>query len=120
MLKNTLVIGASTKKERYSYRVIEKLIDKNYKVYALGNKKGLIDDVIIYSNFKEFDNIHTVTLYVSRKIQESYYDYILKLNPQRVIFNPGTENVHFAYILTKNFIKWENSCTLVLLSTNQY
>ena len=55
-----------------------------------------------------------------RKIQESYYDYILKLNPKRVIFNPGTENVHFAYILTKNFIKWENSCTLVLLSTNQY
>ena len=53
MLKNTLVIGASTKKERYSYRVIEKLIDKNYKVYALGNKKGLIDDVIIYSNFEE-------------------------------------------------------------------
>ena len=61
MLKNTLVIGASTKKERYSYRVIKKLIDKNYKVYALGNKKGLIEDVIIYSNFKEFDNIHTVT-----------------------------------------------------------
>ena len=55
MLKNTLVIGASTKKERYSYRVIKKLIDKNYKVYALGNKKGLIDDVIIYSNFLKFE-----------------------------------------------------------------
>jgi len=120
MLKNTLVIGASTKKERYSFRVIEKLIDKNHKVYALGNKKGLINNLIIYSNFKEFDNINTVTLYVSPKIQEIYYDYILKLNPQRVIFNPGTENVHFADILTKNSICWENSCTLVLLSTNQY
>ena len=67
---------------------------------------------------ESFNN--TVTLYVSRKIQESYYDYILKLNPQRVIFNPGAENVRFAEILTKNSIKWENSCTLVLLSTNQY
>ena len=54
MLKNTLVIGASTKKERYSYRVIEKLIDKNYKVYGLGNKIGLIDDVIIYDLTNQF------------------------------------------------------------------
>ena len=120
MLKNTLVIGASTNKERYSYRVIEKLIDNNYKVYALGNKKGLINDVIIHSNFKEFDNIHTVTIYISPKIQESYYDYILKLNPRRVIFNPGTENFNFSELLTKNSIKWENSCSLILLSTNQY
>ena len=120
MLKNTLVIGASTKKERYSYRVIEKLIDKNYKVCALGNKKGLINDVIIYSNFKDFDNIHTVTLYVSSKIQESYYDYILKLNPQRVIFNPGTENIEFYQLLDKESIDYIEACTLVLLSTNQY
>ena len=120
MSKNTLVIGASTKKERYSYRVIEKLIIKNHKVFALGKKKGMIKDIIIHPNFQNFNSIHTITLYISPKIQENYYDYVLKLNPKRVIFNPGTENVHFTDILTKNSICWENSCTLVLLSTNQY
>ncbi len=47
MSKNTLVIGASTKKERYSYRVIEKLIIKNHKVFALGKKKGIVNNIII-------------------------------------------------------------------------
>ena len=120
MSKNTLVIGASTNKERYSYRVIKKLLENNHKVFALGKKKGIIHDIIIYPNFQTFNAIHTITLYISPKIQKSYFDYILKLNPERVIFNPGTENFDFANLLTKNSINWENSCTLVLLSTNQY
>jgi hypothetical protein len=42
------------------------------------------------------------------------------INPDRVIFNPGTENKEFQNILSKNGIKTEIACTLVLLSTNQY
>ena len=120
MSKNTLVIGASTKKERYSYRVIKKLIIKNHKIFALGRKKGIINDIIIHPNFQNFNSIHTITLYISPKIQENYYDYVLKLNPKRVIFNPGTENVHFADILTKNSIFWENSCPPAIIYTKQY
>jgi len=37
-----------------------------------------------------------------------------------VIFNPGTENPEFYSILKENNIVFEESCTLVLLSTNQY
>ena len=51
MSKNSLVIGASTNKERYSYRVIKKLLENNHKVFALGKKKGIIHDIIIYPNF---------------------------------------------------------------------
>jgi predicted CoA-binding protein len=120
MSKNTLVIGASINKERYSYRVIKKLLDKNHKVFAIGKNKDKIHDIIIHPNFKFFNKIHTITLYISPKIQKNYFDYVLKLNPKRVIFNPGSENFDFANFLSKNSIKWENSCTLVLLSTNQY
>ena len=44
----------------------------------------------------------------------------VKENPKRVIFNPGTENPIFAQKLQEKGIPWENACTLVLLSTNQY
>jgi hypothetical protein len=54
------------------------------------------------------------------KRQIAYYDYIISLNPKRVIFNPGTENMEFVELLKKNNIKAEVACTLVLLTTNQY
>jgi predicted CoA-binding protein len=104
----TLVIGASTNKERYSYKAIHNLVDKSHQVVAIGAKKGMAFD------------IDTITLYLNPKAQVEYYDYILSLKPRRVIFNPGTENPEFYKILGANNIKYEVACTLVLLATNQY
>ena len=63
----------------------------------------------------EIADIHTVTLYVGPANQPQYYDYILRINPQRVIFNPGTENTEFMTILQDKGIETEEACTLVLL-----
>lgn len=52
--------------------------------------------------------------------QKEYYDYAVALKPERVIFNPGTENPEFYKILKDNNIFFEIACTLVLLSMNQY
>ena len=73
-----------------------------------------------YSNMAINRLITTVTLYLNPKRQEEYYDYILSLKPQRVIFNPGTENPDLYKILRENNIENEVACTLVLLGTNQY
>jgi len=52
--------------------------------------------------------------------QRSYYDYIRELKPQRVIFNPGSENQEFELILNEEQILFEKVCTLVMLSLNQF
>lgn len=62
----------------------------------------------------------TVTLYLGPARQESYYEYLISLNPRRIIFNPGTENESFEKRLRNAGIETEQSCTLVLLATNQY
>lgn len=116
----TLVIGASTNKERYSYKAINNLIAKSHQVVAIGLKKGMVLDVPIETEKLNFHAIDTVTLYLNSKAQQEYYDYILSLKPRRVIFNPGTENEEFYKILKANNIAFEESCTLVLLATNQY
>ena len=116
----TLVIGASTNKERYSYKAINNLIAKSHQVVAIGATKGMVLDVPIETEKLDFHAIDTVTLYLNPKVQEEYYDYILSLKPRRVIFNPGTENEEFEQILKANNIAFEESCTLVLLATNQY
>jgi predicted CoA-binding protein len=120
MSKNTLVIGASIKPERYSNKAINMLIDNNITVKAIGVKSGELRGITIEKDLISFDDIHTVTMYVNPKIQVNYYDYILDLKPKRVLFNPGTENLEFQEILEKNNIEVENACTLVLLNTNQY
>ena len=56
----------------------------------------------------------------STEKQDKYTDFIIKLKPQRLIFNPGTENKILAKKLNTEGIFWENACNLVLLATNQY
>jgi predicted CoA-binding protein len=116
----TLVIGATTNKDRYAYKAIQSLINKTHQVVAIGAKEGMALDVKIETTKFPFTAIDTVTLYLNPKNQEEYYDYIISLKPKRVIFNPGTENPAFYEILNQNKIQSEVACTLVLLATNQY
>lgn len=120
MNKKTLVIGASTKPERYSNMAIIKLRNYNHNTLAFGMKSGEVAGVIINTELKQYTDLDTVTLYLNPKRQEQYYNYIVSLKPKRVIFNPGTENPGFYKILKENKIDFEIACTLVLLSTNQY
>lgn len=120
MRKHTLVIGASLKEERYSNRVIKALTAKNVETVAFGLRQGEVAGVMIDTVLMAYENIHTVTLYLNPKRQEAYYNYIISLQPKRVIFNPGTENTTFQELLKTESIDFEESCTLVLLATNQY
>jgi len=116
----TLVIGASLKENRYSNIAIHRLTSHKIETVAIGLRKGEVKGVKIETEQIAFKNIHTVTLYLNPSRQEPYYDYIIKLQPKRVIFNPGTENPEFYNRLKKAGIEVEVACTLVLLSTNQY
>ena len=120
MKKKTLVFGASTNPSRYSYLAVNRLLAYGYEVVAYGNKEGRIKSVEINIGLLAHNSIHTVTLYLNPKNQKPYYDYIMSLNPERVIFNPGTENPEFYNLLEEKDIEYEEACTLVLLSTNQY
>lgn len=119
-MKKTLVLGASLKPSRYSNLAINRLINNDHPVEAIGLRKGEVAGVSISTEKEEFDSIDTVTLYLNPKRQEEYYNYIVSLKPKRVIFNPGTENPEFYKILKENNIESEVACTLVLLGTNQY
>jgi predicted CoA-binding protein len=115
-----LVIGASEKTERYSNKAIRMLRKYHYEVVAIGNKAGKIEDVSFGIEKIAFYNIDTVTLYIGEKHQAAYYDYVLSLNPKRIIFNPGTENDAFEKMAKANNIQCLEACTLVMLSTGQF
>ena len=118
--KKTLVLGASSNPARYSYLAVQRLSQKQYPVIAIGNKKGQIGEIRIETEKLPVSDIDTVTLYLSPDRQKEFYDYILSLNPKRIIFNPGTENDELEELARQKGIKPMEACTLVLLSTNQY
>jgi predicted CoA-binding protein len=118
--KKTLVLGASLNPERYSNIAIHRLCAHSLEVNAFGLRAGEICGIKIDTELQPYNAIHTVTLYLNPKRQQAYYEYIIGLNPARVIFNPGTENPEFYKRLELASINFEVACTLVLLSTNQY
>lgn len=118
--KKTVVLGASTKPERYAYKAISMLVDKGHSVIAIGQNTGEVAGVKIHTKNIPLKNIDTVTLYLNPLRQRDFYNYIIETKPRRVIFNPGTENPEFYQLLKSNEIEVEVACTLVLLTTNQY
>jgi predicted CoA-binding protein len=118
--KPTLILGASTNPYRISFEAVLRLKSRNEKVYLIGRNKGEIQGIPIHTKIEDWNDVHTVSIYLNKDNQLEYYDSLLALKPQRVIFNPGAENFEFYKLLQDAGIEVENACTLVLLGTSQY
>ena len=120
MKKATLVLGASANPSRYSNLAINSLRRHNHPVVAIGKRSGIVGDTPVETIPRDIEGLDTITLYLNPGNQRQYYDYIMKLKPRRIIFNPGTENDELAKIAQEKGIQPLEACTLVLLSTGQY
>jgi len=119
-MRYTLVIGATTRLDRYSNMAIRSLLKHHQPVIAFGRETGEVEGVKIETTWNPAWDVETVTLYLNPKNQEMYYQSIIDLKPKKVIFNPGTENPTFYKLLRENGIEAEVACTLVLLSIGKY
>jgi len=118
--KKTLVLGASDNPSRYSYLAMNRLKAGRHPVVAVGRKETDVDGIHIAKSPVQQADVDTVTLYLNPTHQKEYYDYILGLNPKRIIFNPGTENPELMKLAKESGIEPVVACTLVLLATGQY
>lgn len=116
----TVVVGASSNVERYSYKAVKMLLQHEHEVVPVSNKRDSVLGLPIKNIESIETGVDTITMYVGPQNQHFYKDYILNTNPRRVIFNPGTENPEFEELLESKGILVDESCTLVLLSTGQY
>lgn len=119
-MKKTLVLGASTKPGRASRTAVQMLAERKIEVVPVGLRDGEISGVEIWKGKPEVENVHTVTLYLNPKRQEDFYEYILSLKPERIIFNPGTENGFFEKKANEEGVETVEACTLVMLATGQF
>ena len=52
-------------------------------------------DILDLRQVPDLKEIHTITLYLGPQNQSEWIDYLIGLQPKRIIFNPGTENLDF-------------------------
>jgi uncharacterized protein len=119
-MKKTLIIGATENTDRYANRAAQRLLASGYPIEMIGLRSGAVRGVPIQTGLPELNDIDTVTMYVGERNQAGYTDYIKKLKPRRVIFNPGAENPSFERELQEAGIEPLEVCTLVMLSVGTY
>ena len=120
MPKTTLILGATPNPSRYANIAAHRLAGHGHPIRNVGIKDGEVAGEPIVKGTPDYDDIDTVTLYVGPARQPPYYDYLLSLEPKRIIFNPGTENPELAELARERGIEATEACTLVLLASGQY
>lgn len=119
-MKKTIVLGASINPGRASNRAVMQLKQQGIPLVAIGARDGEIYGEKIITGMPRVSNVHTITMYLGDKNQKPYYQYILSLQPRRIIFNPGAENPELCQLAAENGIEVTEACTLVMLSVGNY
>ena len=122
MPKKTVIIGATPNTARYAYTAARLLTEYQHPIVPVGIKKGDVAEqkILDLRQKPDIPDVDTVTLYIGPRHQPEWYDYILSLSPQRIIFNPGTENHELYQRATQQGIEAVEACTLVMLRAGTY
>lgn len=122
MSKKTVIIGATTNPSRYAYIAADRLTNAGHEIVPIGIKKGEVfgEEILDIKQSPKVEGVDTITLYLGARHQPEYYDYLLNLNPKRIIFNPGTENPELVKLASEKGIETEYACTLVMLGSGVY
>lgn len=121
-MRKTVIIGATPNPERYAFLAAERLKAHGESFIPLGIKQGEVfgEQILDLRTKPNIQDVDTITLYLGPQNQAEWEDYMLSLNPKRIIFNPGTENPEFSQRANAQGIETENACTLVLLGSGLY
>ena len=119
--RSVVVLGASDNPERYSNKAVLLLKQHGYNVIPVNPKLTALEGLAVAPRLEDVAQaVDTVSVYVGPAVSSAMLAEIVALKPQRVIFNPGSENPELMELLVQQGIAVEPACTLVLLKTNQF
>jgi predicted CoA-binding protein len=119
--ERVVVLGASNKPQRYSFKAIEALAAKGHEVIPVNPALKEIKGIKVINRVEEIKGgVDTVTLYVGPGRLAGMAAAVAALKPKRIIANPGAESEIMRLAAEENGIEYIEACTLVLLSTGQF
>jgi len=116
-----VVLGASNKPHRYAYKAMQMLQEYGYHVIPVHPKLETIDGLVVKHSLQQIHQpVDTLALYLGAQRSTPLIDDIIKLNPSRVILNPGTESEALELALLHNDISFVKDCTLLMLEHGRF
>lgn len=87
------IVGATTNKAKYGYRVLKDLSGAGYKVVGINPHYKNIDDIVCYSSLEELLPIPDVVVFVvPPKVGLTLLLQVKKIGASKVWFQPGAES----------------------------
>ena len=116
-----VVLGASNKPHRYANKAIRMLQEYGYHVVPVHPKLENIEGLVVKHKLENIQQtVDTLSLYIGSDRSAKLIESIVKLNPVRVIFNPGTESEALELELYRNDISFVKDCTLLMLEHGRF
>jgi len=111
------VVGATSNKEKFGYKILKKLKSKGYEVYAINPNYEQIEEEKCYSSIEELPKIpDCVNIVVPRQVTKQVLEDISQANIKNVWLQPGSfdkETIEIAEGKGLNIVYYD--CILVAL-----
>jgi predicted CoA-binding protein len=119
--ETVVVLGASPKRERYSYRAMAMLREYGHRPVPVNPTSTEVLGEKCYPSIADIPGpIDTVTVYLRKTRSDPLRRDILQAKPPRIIFNPGAENHELATQARERGIEVIEGCTLVMLRSGTF
>ncbi len=115
------ILGASSKPDRYSHKAQQMLGEYGHTAIPVSQREAAVLGTPAVQHLSEIrEPVDTVTVYINPGHLQAVADELERLQPRRVIFNPGSEAPEIMQRLQARGVEVEAACTLVLLRTGQF
>jgi predicted CoA-binding protein len=116
-----VVLGATSKEDRYAFLAMQRLQERGYKAIPVNPAFDEVLGETCYGSITEVpEPIDTVTMYLGAARSTPLAQEIIKAKPRRIIFNPGAENPQLAAEAEARGIEVVSGCTLVMLQSGMF
>jgi uncharacterized protein len=119
-VRTIVILGASDKPDRASHMLLTRLLQQGRRGrYTPVPVHPALESIAGVPVRRALDEVaprpDVLSLYLGPSRSAALQDDIVRLNPGKVIFNPGAENEALEAGLNRAGIATENACSLVLL-----
>lgn len=119
--ETVVVLGATPKEDRYAFKAMKMLLEFGHRPIPVNPSFDTVLGEKCYRSIADVPGpIDTVTMYLGEGRSEPLITEILEAKPNRIIFNPGAENLNLARQAAARGIEVVEGCTLVMLRTGQF
>jgi uncharacterized protein len=114
--RSIAVVGATSKREKFGYKIFDDLRAKGYVVYPVHPALSEIDGVPCYKSVKELPEVpETVCLVVPPAVTERVVGECMEMGVQYIWMQPGAESAKAIALCEENRTPCvHNQCIMVL------